>query len=140
MVDARSYAGGKYFSKEDLPGMKPILLTIKDVQPELMGDDEEKLIMYFREQKKGLILNKTNINLLIVYFETADTDQWASRQVVLYYDRTVMFAGKPVGGLRVRPPRLQPQAQAAQGGIAKAAQEYLGAEEAETYPEGDLPF
>lgn len=76
------------------------------------GPDDERWILFFRstKQSKGLVLNVTNEETLIGLFgmpqnggnAVALSQHFAGKQVVLYFDPTVKFAGKRVGGLRVR--------------------------------------
>jgi hypothetical protein len=100
-MKARNYLGS-YLQKEDVPG--EITVTIARATEESLDENERpKLILYFKEVEKGLVCNVTNINVLIDIFGDDDTDRWIHGQVILYTDPSVMFAGKRVGGLRVRP-------------------------------------
>jgi len=96
---ARQYLGS-YLQKEDLDG--PTTVTIASSKEEPL-DDQPKLILYFSEISKGLVMNVTNINVLIELFGTDETEEWEGKQAVIYVDNTVMFGGKRVGGLRLRP-------------------------------------
>jgi hypothetical protein len=49
-----------------------------------------------------LILNKTNIKRFARIFDTGDTKAWRG-PVTLYVEPGVEYAGRVVGGLRVRP-------------------------------------
>lgn len=92
----------KYLRKEDFED--EAICTIKGVRLEDLGKDEakeERWILYFREQSKGMVLNVTTIRVL----EQAlggDTDQWIGNKVIVYVDPNVSFGGKVVGGLRLR--------------------------------------
>jgi len=92
----------KYLSTKDIT--KPVIVTIDDVRPEtIVGDraDEEKPVMTFREDMKPLVLNSTNWTTV----ETAygeESDDWRGHQVELYIDPGIMYAGKRVGGIRIR--------------------------------------
>jgi hypothetical protein len=96
---------GQYLKKEDVPS--PKLLTIKDVRQEAIktGPDltEKRWIMYFQEEEKGLVLNKSNIQRAKTVFKSENSDDWLGRKIVLYTDPNVEYAGKLVGGLRLRP-------------------------------------
>lgn len=101
----------------------PVAVTVRTLSLERVGregDDEQRWIMWFNELKKGLRLNVTTLRI----FEAAygdDSDRWIGRRVQLYWDPTVQFGGKLVGGVRVRLSR------AAVGGVAAALSVPAGA-------------
>lgn len=99
----------KYLKKGDIgPGL---LLTIKDIEnvtfKEDTAEEESKWVLHFREEGKGLSLNKTNIQTLEIICGSDNTDDWVDKQVVLYWDPTVDYMGKIVGGIRIRAPKTQ---------------------------------
>ena len=69
--------------------------------------------MHFPEFQKPMILNKTNIRRFSRIFKTRDTSQWRC-QVVLYVDESIEYAGKVVGGLRIRPTQVNRETPAPQ--------------------------
>lgn len=101
----------------------PVAVTVRTLSLEKVGrddDSEQRWIMWFNEMKKGLRLNVTTLRI----FEAAygdDSDRWIGRRVQLYWDPTVQFGGKLVGGVRVRLSRL------AAGGVAAALSAPAGA-------------
>src|SRR3990167_8723393 len=66
---------------------------------------EHKWCLSFHELDKPLVLNSTNIQLCAQICGSEDTDHWTGRKIVLYTDPNVSYAGKLVGGIRVRAPR-----------------------------------
>ncbi len=101
----------KYLRKEDFED--EAICTIKGVKLEDLGKDEakeERWILYFREQQKGMVLNVTTIRVLEQAFG-GDTDQWIGNKVMVYVDPNVSFGGKVVGGLRLRIPKQSKAAQ-----------------------------
>jgi hypothetical protein len=79
------------------------------------GDEPEyKWLVRFKEIKKPMVLNSTNIKRLAKACNSDDTDDWAGKQVVLYVDPDVEFAGNVVGGLRIRAHKQQPQTRSVQ--------------------------
>ena len=51
----------KYISPTDLQG-NPRVLTMNDVEKEIVGKDNDLVpVLYFKEAKKGLCLNRGNI-------------------------------------------------------------------------------
>ena len=81
--------------------MKILVLTIKDVTDEEVGEDREvKFILSFREIEKELILNKTNARILADRFGK-DPIGWIGKKVALY-STEVSFAGKMTLAIRIR--------------------------------------
>lgn len=101
--DARDFLGSAYLSKEDLNGEETVRLV--NVLPEAFaGSTRRKLVASLDGYEKRLILNSTNIALLTDMFRTTNTAQWRG-QVTLYVDPNVTYAGKRVGGIRVKSTR-----------------------------------
>ena len=66
------------------------------------GDEPEyKWLCKFKEFAKPMVLNSTNIKRLAKALGD-DSDEWIGKQVVLYVDPDVEFAGNVTGGLRIR--------------------------------------
>lgn len=93
----------KYLGKEDV--VKPLTVRIEQVTREEISDGnngkEEKNVVWFANDMKPMILNRGNAECLGEMFGD-DSDAWIGKSVELYIDPSVMFAGKRVGGLRVR--------------------------------------
>ncbi len=99
---------GKFLKKEDVG--RGVLVTVKslsrrDVSAEGAEEPEQKWCLFFHELQKPLVLNQTNIQLCEEAFASDDTDRWIGKPLVLYTDPNVMYAGKRVGGIRVRKPK-----------------------------------
>lgn len=99
-----------YLKKEDFP--TPALLTIDrlervNVAPEGQPP-ENKWALYFAELERALVLNSTNIQTLGALLGD-DTDNWIGHKTVAYHDPSVAYAGKLVGGIRLRAPKQQAQ-------------------------------
>jgi hypothetical protein len=95
---------GNYLSKEDC--IAPIVAVVASVSREtIKGDngDETKPVVHFRGATKPLIINLVNWDTLEQAFGD-DSDGWVGQAIELYVDPSVMFAGKRVGGVRVRIP------------------------------------
>ena len=89
-----------YLKADDLQGHE-VECQIESVKLEDLNG-ERKLVLYFRDRKKGLVLNKTNTQVLGASYGP-ETDDWFGRKVVVYPDQTP-FQGKLVPCLRVRVP------------------------------------
>jgi hypothetical protein len=61
-----------------------------------------KWLLEFEGDIKAFVLNTTNGQLLAHYLGSPESDDWIGKRVTLYNDPTVSFAGKIVGGIRVR--------------------------------------
>ncbi len=97
----------KFLKKEDVGSgmlLTVVSVTQKNVAKE-GADPEMKWAMAFEESDKPMVLNSTNIQLCQQIFQSDDTDHWIGKRVVLYTDPSVMYAGKVVGGIRVRAPK-----------------------------------
>lgn len=95
----------RYLTKEDCD--PPITVTIKGVKKENVAPadqkPEERYVLLFAEPGvRGLVLNSTNGALIAKYLGSDDSDDWTGKKIVLYHDPSVSFAGKLVGGIRVR--------------------------------------
>lgn len=101
----------KYLKSGDIPEDADLVLTIREVISENVGQGEEaeqKPIVYFQEQEKGLVLNKTNATAIANLYGP-ETDGWTGKRIGLFATE-VDFAGKQTLALRVRlkAPRTAP--------------------------------
>src|SRR5262249_34567204 len=80
---ASEFDKSKYLRAEDLKAEKKF--RIKAVTVELVGNDrkEEKLVVWFTNDKRGLVLNKTNNRTLRGAFGD-DTSAWTNRIIVVF--------------------------------------------------------
>ena len=116
---ASTYDESRYFKAADLAAEKK--LRIKNVTEETIGmdkdkdkdkDKEQKLVVWFTNDKHGLILNRVNNRTLRSAFGDA-VDGWGGKVIVLF-PTTAEFRGKMGPALRVRiPPPKQPPSAAA---------------------------
>lgn len=100
----------KFLKKEDV-GRGTLVTIASIVRKNVAAEgapDEAKWCMTFRELDKPLVLNATNIQLCEQICGSDDTDHWLGKQLVLYTDPNVSYAGKLVGGIRVRKPKNAP--------------------------------
>ena len=74
------------------------------------ADPEMKWCLSFQETDKPLVLNSINAQLCEKICGSDDTDHWVGKKIVLYTDPNVAFAGKVVGGIRVRAQRMRAEA------------------------------
>jgi hypothetical protein len=109
---ASSFDKGKYLKAADLD--KERKFRIKSATDEVvgMGDDKEhRLVLWFTNDERGLILNRTNIRVLRETFGDV-VDSWVGK-IIVVYPTSVDFRGKLVPALRVRIPPPKQAAAAA---------------------------
>lgn len=99
----------KFLKKEDVGAGS--LMTIESCEQYNVAKEgappEQKWCLAFAESDKPLVLNSTNIQLCERIFQSDNTDDWVGKQIVLYTDPNVSYAGKIVGGIRVRAPKVK---------------------------------
>lgn len=98
----------KYIAGDSLVG-KSVAMTIDRVVmenvPTRNGKDEEKLVLYFSESKKGMILNKTNAKCIGKLFGP-ETDAWQGKVIELFTEPVAAF-GDTHNAIRVREAKIQ---------------------------------
>jgi hypothetical protein len=103
---ASSYDESKYFKAVDLEGDHK--LRIKSVTDEAIGvgiDKQQKLVVWFTNDKRGLVLNRVNNRTLRGAFGDP-VDGWTGK-IIIVFPMMVEMRGKMVPGLRVRVPPPQ---------------------------------
>lgn len=87
-----------YLKAADLQGRR-VSVTMANVHMEDIGG-EQKPILSFVGKEKGLVLNKTNANMIAEITGSEETDEWEGQTIVLYPTKTD-FQGKRVDAIRV---------------------------------------
>lgn len=114
---SESFAG-KWMNASDIG--RGIRTTISEVTEEEVGQGAEKkikLVCWFKDQDKGLVLNKTNGTILAEIYGD-ETDDWAGKRVILKTQK-VEFAGRRVDGIRIDEDATKSAAQSAIGAPTK---------------------
>lgn len=89
-----------------------LTLVIKSVEKEEIGQEkEEKPVVKFRGQEKGLVLNMVNFKTIATNLGSEDSDDWLGKPVTLYATE-VEFGGKTSLGIRIRLAKAGKTAQA----------------------------
>jgi hypothetical protein len=100
----------RYIKADDLlhPKTKEpidVVVTISDAEIVILkndhGEDEKKLVLYFRGKEKGLVVNLTNGRMIEQLLGSGNTDKWMGKQIILYREM-VAFKGKIGPAIRVR--------------------------------------
>src|SRR6516165_6812618 len=100
---ASSFDQSRFLKADDIKGEKKF--RIKDVTVETVGDGADKtqkLVAWFTNDKRGLVINKTNNRVLRGAFGD-DTAGWTNK-IIVVFPMMVEMAGRMVPGLRVRIP------------------------------------
>jgi hypothetical protein len=118
MPNVNDLKSSKFLTKNDVE--PDVLVTIKAYEQMNVALEsqpaEMKWVLHFAELDKPLVLNSTNGQLIEAITGSGEFDDWIGAKVVLWNDKTVGFAGKITGGIRVRarrdkPPAIQKQPQ-----------------------------
>jgi hypothetical protein len=99
----------KFLKKEDAgTGVLGTISLVDQQNVAIQGAEPEmKWCMHFKELDKPMVLNSTNLQLAKAALGSDDTDDWIGKQIVLYNDPNVSFAGKLTGGIRLRATRMK---------------------------------
>jgi hypothetical protein len=100
---ASSYHQSRFLNAADLEREKKF--RIKAVTEEAVGEKQEiKLVVWYTNDKRGLVLNKTNNRTIRGAFGD-DVAGWKDKIIVIF-PTTALLRGKVTPALRVRIPRL----------------------------------
>ena len=116
---ASNFNNSKYLNGTDLDREKKF--KIESATDEVVGNDKEhRLVLWFTNDKRGLVLNRTNIRTLREAF--GDVVAGWINKVIAVYPTSVDFRGKLVPALRVRiPPPKQPTTSTGNGAAAASS-------------------
>jgi len=103
----------RYATGEDLQG-KAITLTIANIASEKMhpqpnAPEVEKWVIYFKEAKKGVVLNRTLAYQIGEILGSEDTDDWLGKGITIF-PQPMTVAGKKVTAIRARAAKIKPGA------------------------------
>lgn len=76
-------------------------LTIKEVKSVEIESDKHKLVVFFHESPKGLVLNEVNFRIIEKNTGESDTDNWKGYQIIPYAS-TVLFNGAEHPCIRIK--------------------------------------
>src|SRR6516162_8348219 len=101
---ASDYNKSRFLKAADLKSEKKF--KIKDVTEELVGEEQEKKpVLWFTNDERGLVLNKTNIRTLAGAYGDPMKD-WIGK-IIVVFPTMANFRGRMVDALRVRIPPLK---------------------------------
>lgn len=93
-----------YIGSEILQPGQELKLEIEKVQKEQVKTAEgtqECVVAYFKNGKKGMILNKTNMKIITKSLDTPYIEQWIGKSITIYAAKVRAF-GEMVEALRVK--------------------------------------
>jgi hypothetical protein len=85
----------------------PVTFKIQRIEFGVKVGDDEKPVVYFSGEEKGLALNRTNSKIISKLYGE-ETDEWIGKEIVLY-PTEVEFKGDMVEAIRVRAPKAGPR-------------------------------
>jgi hypothetical protein len=105
MTDVRSYFEKTYLGAWDLPEGKDVVVVLDRCEGSMIkgttGESKKAPVLYFKDKKKGMVLNVTNAKTLIRLYGR-HVEQWGGKPVALFASRTLAF-GEEVDCIRIRP-------------------------------------
>ena len=117
---ASSYDQSRFLSAADLEREKKF--RIKEVTEETVGEKQEKkLVVWFTNHAKGLVLNKTNNRTIRPAFGD-DVSGWKNK-IIIVFPTHAPFRGKMTPALRVRIPEPKQAATTAPAAAAPPPQQ-----------------
>jgi hypothetical protein len=118
---ASDFDKSKYLRAEDVKQDKKFRIrAVTQEAFEREGGGEKKLVLWFSNDDRGLVLNKSNNRTLRGAFDD-DTSGWVGKVIAVFPTKTD-FRGRMVNALRVRiPPPKEAAASASNGDGAAAA-------------------
>jgi hypothetical protein len=105
----KDHAGGKFLKSDDIFGVQKefgVIEVIKDfTESDVSRSDdptsEIKPILHFMGDLKPMVLNTTNLNMILALFHTDDESKIIGQKIGIYVDDRVSYQGKLVKGLRL---------------------------------------
>jgi hypothetical protein len=95
----------RYLKAADLAGKSHIVTISMAIRETFKNgtDEQQKLVVFFKGKKKGLVTNLTNFDAIMDITGQADADDWRGHQIEIYPTTTEM-RGKTVDCIRIRSP------------------------------------
>ena len=127
--DQSKYLNATQFVTEKAVRIKSV--TVEAVQKGIQ--QEKRLVVWFTNLEKGLLLNKTNLRTLGGAFGN-DAETWVGKIIVIF-PTTTEFGGRTVSALRVRIPPPKQATAGATAGNSQPAKPKAAAPKAAPPPE-----
>jgi hypothetical protein len=106
-MNTNEILAGTWLAKDDVD-RRGVLVHVARVSVEEVGQDKQvKWALHFDESLKPMLLNKSNIRVLAALYGP-ETKEWTGKEIIVYNDPTISYAGQITGGLRLRMPEQAP--------------------------------
>jgi hypothetical protein len=135
---ASDYDKSKYLRAEDVKADKKFRIkAVTEEQFDKEGGGEKKLVLWFSNDDRGLVLNKSNNRTLRGAFDD-DTANWVGK-VIAVFPMMTEFRGKMTPGLRVRiPPPKEAAASPGNGATAATEEDEFKSTAPKKSPDNDM--
>jgi len=102
------YRNSKWLTKDDVARLsdEERIVTVTSITEEQVGDDI-KPVVSFKDLAKDWPSNITGLEAMAEMAASPDTEDFVDLVVEIYVDPDVRYAGKRVGGIKVRPAPLK---------------------------------
>ena len=105
----KDHAGGKYLRSDDIPGTGKAFGQVEEIATFTEADvsrsddpeSEIKPIIHFVSDTKPMVLNATNLNMILALYHTDDEEKIVGQKIGVWVDDRVAYQGKMVKGLRL---------------------------------------
>lgn len=134
MTDIFSFNESNYLGKHDLEDAGDPLgvnVTVEKLEAHEMRDGSNKLVCYFKEFEKPLILNKSNRTALADVSGTVEIEEMPGTEINLWHNPDIEFKGERVGGLRLRAIRKPKR---------RGPSDRRGTDQSSQDPDDDIPW
>ena len=110
-MDINASFPSKYLKSADFTAPRRLLIDTVAMEVIEEGHDP-KPVIYFNGAPKGMVLNRTNANIISMLYGF-ETTAWQGKEIEVFHDPSIQMQGRIVGGIRVRPVQqvAQPVAQ-----------------------------
>lgn len=132
----------KYLKKDDVGGgIQATIFKFEEANVAMENQPPEmKWLVYFKELEKPLVLNSTNAQAIAEIFGIDELNDSIGKKVILYTDPNVSFAGKRVGGIRVKACKGKPAAaKGTKNAAPEPGDEEVGGDQA-SLTDDEIPF
>ena len=111
--NAANVGNSPFFAREDIgDGLIGRIsgMSYENVAPPDQPEDE-KWCASFSDHIKKLVINKTRARQISAIAGGGSEQDWIDTRIEMFDDPAVEFKGKEVGGIRVRPPKVESDAE-----------------------------
>ncbi len=110
----------RFLTKEDVGnGLTACIATVEEQEVQSgNGRTEDKTVCLLKDEKPFNVNGSNWDSIADLY--GGDDENWSGHWITLFHDPSVMFGGKRVGGIRIKPDKPTPELAAAVG-IAQVA-------------------